>query len=156
MKKQPPELLAFLQRHEQTVQALALELRQLVLAELAPCHEYIYQMGRRVSLLYGTSERVLKDNICAIVVYPNKVNLGFHFGSELSNRAGLLEGEGKTWRHIGFRAAADFDPAKVRPYLRNARRLSGAPRSRQGSPAVITRVKQKSPASTTASWSRLF
>jgi hypothetical protein len=157
MKKPPPELLEFLQRHEPAIRSLTLELRQVVLTELTPCHEYIFPMGRRIVLCYGSSERVIKDNICSIAVYPKKVNLGFHFGSELSDRARLLEGNGKTWRHIGFRSVTELERPKVRPYLREALRISGAVRPRRGTArGVITKVKQQSTGQPSTALPRLF
>src|SRR5207244_885117 len=89
MTKPPPELLEFLYRHDPAVQSLALGLRKVVLEEMAPCHEYIFEMRSKVlekrskiALVYGPTERVIKDGICIISVFTKHVNLGFQRRSE--------------------------------------------------------------------------
>ena len=47
MKKPPNELLEFLYRYDPTIQTLALGLRKVALEEMAPCHEYIFEMRSR-------------------------------------------------------------------------------------------------------------
>jgi hypothetical protein len=44
MFEAPSELLRLLTRYEDHVQMLAQSLRSVVLQELAPCHEYIFEM----------------------------------------------------------------------------------------------------------------
>ena len=68
---------------------LALALRDIVLDELAPCHENIYDAYSAVAIGYGTSDR-LKDGIVHIAVYTRHVNLGFNEGVVLPDPDGLL------------------------------------------------------------------
>jgi len=141
MTKPPPELLAFLHRHDANVRALALALRRVVIEELSPCHEYIFMMRRRVMLLYGPTSRVIDDCVCMIAVYGKHANLQFTSGIELNDPHGLLEGSGTRMRHVKIRAAADLERPELRELLRQGRRDAGPvwPRAEKGS--VVTRVK---------------
>src|SRR5438128_751689 len=78
--KPPAELLEFLHKYDPPVQTLGLGLRKLVLQEMTPCHEYIFDMRSKVVLLYGTSERVLADCICSIAVFRRHATMMFHRG----------------------------------------------------------------------------
>ncbi len=150
MTKPPRELLEFLYRYDPAVQSLALELRKLVLAEMAPCHEYIFEMRSKVVLLYGTTERVIKDCVCSINVFARHATLAFHQGKELDDPSGALQGTGKGMRHIRIRAASDLGP-EVRALLREARKRAGPSRLRgRGRGGVVTKVKGRARARRTA------
>src|SRR5438045_5736949 len=69
MTKPPPELLEFLYRYDPGIQSLALGLRRVIHEEMAPCHEYIFEMRSKVVLLYGATERVIATGICNIGVF---------------------------------------------------------------------------------------
>jgi hypothetical protein len=139
----PPQLLEFLYGHEQRVQSLALGLRKVVLEEMAPCHEHIFRMRSKVVLLYGPTERVIKDCICHIAVFTRHVNLGFMHGTDLEDKAGLLKGSGKTMRHISLKKVSDLDRPEIRAFLRQARQRAGLKRRRRGAlDEVVTTVKQ--------------
>jgi len=152
MRKPPRQLLALLSSHDPAVQSLALCLRQVVLEEMAPCHEYIFKMSnRRVVLLYGTTERVMRDCICLIASYDRHANLAFQRGADLKDSAGMLRGNGKTMRHITVRGPSDLERPELREYLRQARKLAGLPpaRGRKGD-GVVTRFKEKASTKATA------
>src|SRR5882672_11921166 len=95
----PPELIRFLRPYDRAIQDLALKLRSLVLEEMAPCYENIYDAYSAVAIGYGTSER-LRDGIFHIAVYSKHVNLGFNDGATLSDPKGILEGKGNRIRHL--------------------------------------------------------
>ena len=69
MRHRPPTaLIKFLKPYSPEVQALALQLRALVLDEMAPCYENIYDAYSAVAIGYGTSDR-LKDGIFHIAEF---------------------------------------------------------------------------------------
>src|SRR5262252_6198089 len=74
--KPPAELIGLLRRHDPDVQTVAIAMRNLVLGETGPCHETLFQFSRNnvVSILYSSTEKRMKDNICLIVVYRDHVN----------------------------------------------------------------------------------
>jgi hypothetical protein len=141
MRKPPGELLEFLHRHDAGVQAIALGLRQVVLEEMAPCHEHIFTMRGRVMLLYGPTSRVIEDCACMIAVYRNHANLQFTHGIDLADPQGHLEGRGARMRHIKIRAVSDVTRQEIREFLRQARRNAGIMRQRGKAAEVITSVK---------------
>ena len=130
----PAALLKFLKPYDREIQKLALELRALVLEEMAPCYENIYDAYSAVAIGYGLSER-LSDGIFHIAVYSQHVNLGFNEGATLEDPKGILEGTGKQIRHITIRSAADLERAEIRAYIRRARKKAIADARKLGEPA---------------------
>ncbi len=115
----PRELVKFLKPYDPAIQELALGLRSLLLEEMAPCHENIYDAYSAVAIGYGWSER-LRDGVFHIAVYTNHVNLGFNYGATLPDPLGILEGNGKQIRHLRIATPADLAQAAVRSYVRRA------------------------------------
>ena len=143
MNRPPPELLEFLHRYAPPIQSLALAVRTLVHQELAPCHEYIFDMRSKVVLLYGATEHVIADGICNIGVFARHVTLGFPRGADLKDPAGVLRGAGKGMRHIRICRLSDLERPEMRAFLRQARKLAGTKQRRGESGDVVTRVKAK-------------
>src|SRR6266496_6240043 len=101
----PPALRKFLEPYDREVRDLALKLRALVLEEMAPCYENIYDAYSAVAIGYGTSDR-LSDGIFHIAVYSQHVNLGFNDGATLDDPKSILKGSGNRIRHITIKTAA--------------------------------------------------
>jgi hypothetical protein len=120
--KPPAELAQMLRRYDPDVQSAALALRTAVLAEIGPCHEAIYSIKKWISLMYSTTEKRMKDNICLIVVYRDHVSLLFPRGVDLKDPRGLLEGTGKAMRHVKMRSAVDVDRPGVRALIAQAKK----------------------------------
>ncbi len=138
-------LLGFLKPYDRGIRHLALSIRAVVLDEIGPCHEYIYDAYNAVALGYGPTSR-LKDGICHIAVYAKHVNLGFNRGASLDDSKGLLEGSGKSVRHITLKTASDLRRPEIRDYLGRAR--AHARRAFAGGTdmkAVVSVVKSISP-----------
>lgn len=115
----PAALIKFLKPYDGAIQDLALSLRSLVLEEMAPCHENIYDAYNAVAIGYGPSDR-LKDGIFHIAVYSSHVNLGFNHGATLADSLDILKGTGKQIRHITFKAKEDVAQPEIRSYIRRA------------------------------------
>lgn len=63
----------------------------------------------------GTATACVYDAAFAYVaVYKAHVNVGFFFGAELSDPAGMLEGTGKLMRHVKLRPGAELDVAALK------------------------------------------
>src|SRR5262252_7976553 len=79
MSRTPRELTDLLRRYDPDLQTVAIAMRSLVLGEIGPCHETLFQVYRNnvVSILYSSTEKRMKDNICLLVVYRDHVNLLF-------------------------------------------------------------------------------
>jgi hypothetical protein len=146
MTAPPPELLEFLYRYDRAVQTLALGLRSLIHEEMAPCHEYIFEMRSKVVLLYGSTEHVIADGICNIGVFRKHATLGFSRGADLEDPAGILQGTGKLMRHVPIRRLSDLDRPEIRTLLRQARKHAGLKRRNPRVDAEVqTRVKPRQP-----------
>ena len=122
-KKPPPELVKFLKPYDRAIQKLALDLRLIVIDELAPCYENIYDAYSAVAIGYGSSER-MSDGLCHIAVYTRGVNLGFSEGTSLPDPEGELEGTGKHIRHLGLKTKADLQRPAIRVFLKRALALA--------------------------------
>jgi hypothetical protein len=144
MMKPPGDLIEFLCRYDPAVQSLALGLRRVVLEEMVPCHEYIFEMRSKIVLLYGPTEHAIRDGICYINVFRRHVNLGFQHGADLKDACQALHGVGKAMRHLTLRNVAELDRPELRTLIREARKRAGHKRSRRtSSDDVVTRVKPK-------------
>ena len=119
----PGDLRKFLKPYDPKIRKLALDLRALVLEEMAPCYENIYDAYSAVAIGYGTSER-LGDGIFHIAVYEKGVNLGFNDGATLADPKGILEGQGKHIRHIKIRTPEDLIRPELRFYIKRARKTA--------------------------------
>jgi hypothetical protein len=142
----PPALIKFLKPYDREIRDLALELRALVLEEMAPCYENIYDAYSAVAIGYGTSDR-LRDGIFHIAVYSKHVNLGFNDGASLADPKGILQGTGSQIRHITIKTAADIKRPELRSYIRRARKKALADARKLGEPtpkkpaSVVSTVK---------------
>src|SRR5712692_957010 len=117
----PKRLIKFLKPYDREIQKLALQLRALVLEEMAPCYENIYDAYSAVAIGYGTSDR-LRDGIFHIAVYSKHVNLGFNDGATLADPKGILQGTGNQIRHITIKTLDDLARPEIRAYIRRARK----------------------------------
>src|SRR6266851_7206898 len=129
----PAELKKFLKPYDREIQKLALQLRALVLEEMAPCYENIYDAYSAVAIGYGTSER-LRDGIFHIAVYSKHVNLGFNDGAALDDPKGILQGSGNRIRHITIKTPDDIARPEIRSYIRRARKKAVAEAKKLGGP----------------------
>jgi hypothetical protein len=143
----PAALLKFLDPYDRGIRDLALELRALVLEEMAPCYENIYDAYSAVAIGYGASDR-LSDGIFHIAVYSKHVNLGFNEGATLDDPKGILQGSGNRIRHIQIKTPEDIKLPVIRAYIRRARKKAIADARKLGEPAkpkpkeVISTVKK--------------
>jgi len=142
----PAALIKFLKPYDREVRDLALQLRALVLEEMAPCYENIYDAYSAVAIGYGSSDR-LRDGIFHIAVYSKHVNLGFNDGATLDDPKRILQGAGNRIRHITIKAVDDLKRPEVRSYIRRARKKALAEARKLGEPpskqprGVVSTVK---------------
>src|SRR3977135_1000180 len=147
MTNRPPAaLIKFLNSYDRDIQELALKLRALVLEEMGPCYENIYDAYSAVAIGYGTSDRQ-RDGIFHIAVYSKHVNLGFNDGATLDDPKRILQGSGNQIRHITIKTLEDIKRPELRAYVRRARKSALADARKLGEPppekpaGVISTVK---------------
>src|SRR6266699_4900946 len=110
-----PQLLGFLKAYDRPIFDLALALREIILEEASDASESIYQVYT-VAIWFGFSGK-MKDMFCYIATSAGHINLGFPRGSTLSDPNRLLEGDGKTMRHIKLASLRDLERSFVRRYI---------------------------------------
>src|SRR5712671_6697666 len=115
----PRQLTNFLKPYDPEIRNLAVKLRALVLEEMAPCYENIYDAYSAVAIGYGTSDR-LRDGVFHIAVYSQHINLGFNDGATLDDPKGILQGAGNRIRHVTVKTAEDIKRPEIRAYIRRA------------------------------------
>ena len=102
---------------------LALALRELVLTEAPDAAEKFYQ-NHPSAIWFGLGSEdegpKMNDMFCYIATATNHVNLGFCRGASLADPDHVLEGNGKTMRHVKFRTERDLERPFVRRYIRAA------------------------------------
>src|SRR5882672_8427966 len=111
--------------YDRAIVDLALALREIILEEVPDASESVYQVYT-VAIWFGFSGK-MKDMFCYIATHARHVNLGFPRGAALPDPNRVLEGEGKTMRHIKFASERDLERPFVRRYIQAAMEQSGAP-----------------------------
>ncbi len=96
---------------------VARALREFIL-EAAP------ELGEVVK--WGTPCYVGRKLVCSIATHSDHTNLEFYHGTSLPDPKRLLEGTGKSLRHVKLRAADDVKPALLTPLLREAVEIDAA------------------------------
>jgi hypothetical protein len=92
------------------VRELALGARGLILKVLPRAHEVVWE--RQKTAGYGTGPKKMSEHFCWLLFGEQHVALGFYYGTELPDPAGLLTGTGKLMRHVKIKSGADLqDPA---------------------------------------------
>lgn len=124
MHPPPAVLKKFLEPFDPEVRDLALKLRCLVLEEMAPCYENIYDAYSAVAIGY--------DGIFHIAVYSKHVNLGFNEGATLEDPKGILKGDGTRIRHITIKNVGDLQRPEIRSYISRARKKALADAKKLG------------------------
>jgi hypothetical protein len=91
---------------------LALQARALIVSVLPEVFEVVWT--RQKTTGYGTGPKKMTEHFCWIQPASKHVTLGFNYGGELPDPAGLLEGTGKSFRHVKLASRADLDRKAVR------------------------------------------
>jgi hypothetical protein len=70
---------------------------------------------------YGVGPKKMSEHFCYIAFHKDHVNLGFNQGAELPDPEGLLEGPGKTLRHVKIAKPEDLEDPALRRLLEVAK-----------------------------------
>lgn len=74
----------------------------------------------REEIKWGVPCFLGKKLVCSIAPQSDHTNLEFYFGTALRDAHHLLEGTGKSLRHVKFYAADEVRLARLRPLLKEA------------------------------------
>jgi len=142
MRRPPdPQLTLFLEAYDRPIVDLALALREIILEEVPDASESIYRTYT-VAIWFGFSEK-MKDMFCYIATNARHINLGFPRGSTLPDPNRVLEGDGKTMRHIKFASQSDLERSFVRRYIRASIEQLGEAASTGGTGKSVVKSQGK-------------
>jgi hypothetical protein len=133
-----PQLLGFLTAYDRAIADLALALREIILEEAPGASESVYQVYT-VAIWFGFSGK-MKDAFCYITTHAKHINLGFPRGAALPDPNRVLDGEGKTMRHIQFKSRSDLERPLVRRYIRAAIEQVGAAAATGGTGKTVIKT----------------
>jgi hypothetical protein len=105
------EIDEFMGSYSSGVATLGRAVREFVVAAAPQATETLHVGWRVVSYADISQKNVRK--FCAIAPNTQWVNLQFHGGSELNDPTGLLEGSGKSMRHVKIQSSNDLSIALV-------------------------------------------
>ncbi len=77
---------------------------------------------RQGTVGFGVGPKKMSEHFCYVAVLPDRVNLGFNYGSELPDPEGLLQGTGKLFRHVKIASPQDLENPALRRLLEAASR----------------------------------
>jgi len=115
------ELDQLLEPHGSEVVKTVHALIKLVRAACPDSDETVQLGWRSVSFSRGG---VMKGSICAVMPHEDWVNVQFLQGTSLEDPGGLLEGTGKTMRHVKVRSVEEMDPEALSELVRQADELA--------------------------------
>ena len=101
-----PEIQNFLNQYPDGIAEVSLGLRTLVLGAAPSCSETLHTGWKVIS--YGH-----KKKFCAIAPFKKWVNLQFHSGANLTDPSELLEGSGRSMRHVKVWQVSDLGDSLV-------------------------------------------
>ena len=119
------EVESFLGRYDPAVRDVALRLRTMVLRAVPDAEEKVHLPWKTIA--YGRGGK-----FCAISPHSTRVNLQFHRGADLPDPEGLLEGTGKSMRHVKVGSEREARAAALRRLVKEAVARAGAPATSGG------------------------
>ena len=120
-------LASYFAKYDPAIVKLGKALRAKLRARLPGLFEvvYVYDSQNALVIAYSPTGRGY-DAPCSIGLYPDRVNLFFGQGAQLSKSdpSKLLQGRGKTVRHVVLNRVADFDRAEIQALMAAALKLA--------------------------------
>ena len=121
------QLTSYFAKYEPAMAKLGKALRAKLRARLPGLFEivYVYERQHALVISYSPSEHGY-EGLCSIALYPDRVTLNFGQGALLSKSDPnkLLQGRGRTVRHVALNSAADLDRAEIDALMAAALKLA--------------------------------
>lgn len=111
------EINGFLSQYDKPVFIKAIELRDLLMANLPNITEQIDLPAKMIAYCYGQK---YEDLICVIIPSKKGIKLGFNRGVDLPDPDKLLEGTGKISRYVQIRTHERINSDALKNLLSNA------------------------------------
>ena len=121
------QLASFFAKYEPAIAKVGKGLRAKLRARLPGLFEivYVYENQNSLVISYSPTEHG-HEGLCGFKLSPTCVELFFGQGAQLSKSDPnkLLQGSGKTVRHVVLNSAADFDRAEIQALMAAALKLA--------------------------------
>ena len=138
------QIASFFAKYEPAMARLGKALRARLRARLPGLFEivYVYPNQQALVISYSPTERGY-DGVCGMALYPQTVHLFFGQGALLSKSdpRKLLQGRGKTVRHVVLDAIADFDRVEIEALIAAALKLANVRLDASAKGAVIIKAE---------------
>jgi hypothetical protein len=121
------QLASFFAKYEPAIAELGKALRAKLRDRLPGLFEvvYVYDTQNALVISYSPTEKGY-EGLCSIALYPRCAKLSFGQGALLSKSdpSKLLQGSGKTVRHVVLNDVADFDRPEIEALMAAALKLA--------------------------------
>jgi hypothetical protein len=121
------QLASYFAKYEPALAKLGKALRTRLRDRLPGLFEVVYVYDKQDALViaYSPTEQGY-EGLCSLALYPRCVKLFFGQGARLSKSdpSKLLQGRGKTVRHVVLNAVADIDRAEIEALIAAALKLA--------------------------------
>jgi hypothetical protein len=138
------QLASYFAKYEPAIAKLGKALRAKLRDRLPGLFEvvYMYESQNALVISYSATENGY-DGLCSIALYPREVKLFFGQGAQLSKSDPnqLLQGHGKTVRHVVLNTVADFDRAEIEVLMAAALKLANLRLNSSAKGSVIIRAE---------------
>jgi len=138
------QLASYFAAYEPAIVKLGKALRAKLRARLPGLFEvvYVYENQDALVITYSPTENGY-EGLCSIGLRPRGVNLYFGRGASLSKSdpSKLLQGSGKTVRHVVLSSMADFDRPEIEALMAAALKLAKVRLDASAKSAVILRAE---------------
>ena len=139
------QLASYFAKYEPEMAELGRALRAKLRARLPGLSEivYVYENLEALVISYSPTEHG-KDGLCSLALYPDRAQLYFAQGAQLSKSdpSKLLQGSGGV-RHVVLNTAADFDRADIEALMTAALKLAKLRLDPGAKGAVIIRAESQ-------------
>ncbi|MFN0007902.1 MAG: hypothetical protein ACKVXR_08335 [Planctomycetota bacterium] len=138
------QLASYFAEYEPAMAKFGKALRAKLRARLPGLFEivYVYESQDALVISYSPTEHGY-GGVCSIALYPSRVKLHFGQGARLSklDPNKLLQGSGKTVRHVVLGSVADFDRAEIEGLMAAALKLAGVRLDANAKGSVIIKAE---------------
>lgn len=142
------QLANYFAKYEPAMAKLGKALRARLRARLPGLHEIVYMYEKQNALVisYSPTERGY-EGLCGLSLYPDRAQLFFGQGALLSKSDPnkLLQGSGKTVRHVVLDSAVDFDRAEIEALMVAALKLAKLRLDPSAKGSVIIKAEAQKP-----------
>lgn len=140
------QLASYFAKYEPAMVKLGKALRAKLRARLPGLFEivYVYQSRNALLISYSPTEHGY-GGVCSLALEPSGVKLYFGQGARLSKSdpSKLLQGRGKTVRHVVVSSAADLDRAEIEMLIAAALRLAKVSLDASAKGSVIIKAEEQ-------------